>query len=278
MITHTKILSGGILFILLSSATLAQAQRYIVNYEQEDGQIYSRTIDTQNNSQQGYAPQNYMPRNYAPQGYAPPSHASDNYMPRAAQQPMRQGKYYIQNYLPKTQMLPTTKPQSPAELLKISINKVIYYLAQPKDNVSVQQTTAFLQHEIAPHFDFEYMARWVAGRYSKTMTPEQQREFTNNFSELFIATFVKKISNYRKYPPVVDSYKSKRSSETEAVVTANVIQESGVELKIEFKFLKGKKGWKVIDVRGNGISALFYYRNHFAQQMRQRKQQQAIFN
>jgi len=33
----------------------------------------------------------------------------------------------------------------------------------------------------------------------------------------------------------------------------------------------------VVDVRGNGISALFYYRNHFSQQMRQRKEQQAVF-
>ena len=100
MITHKKILSGGILFILLSSTTLAQAQRYVVNYEQEDGQVYSKTIDSQNNSQQGYAPQNYMPRNYdpqnyAPQNYAPQSHAPENYMPRTVQQPMRQGRYYI---------------------------------------------------------------------------------------------------------------------------------------------------------------------------------------
>ena len=35
--------------------------------------------------------------------------------------------------------------------------------------------------------------------------------------------------------------------------------------------------WKVIDVRGNGISALYYYRNYFTAQMNQRKQQQAVF-
>ena len=161
MITYKKILSGGVLFILLASTTLAQAQRYTVNYEQEDGQVYSKTIDTQNKSAQGYTPQNQASRNYAPQsygsqsygsqnyapkGYAPQSYGSQayapqnyvpqNYMPRAAQRSIRQGTNYIQNYLPKTQMLPKTQSQSPAELLKNSINKVIYFLAQPKEKFS----------------------------------------------------------------------------------------------------------------------------------------------
>ncbi|MCK5539163.1 MAG: ABC transporter substrate-binding protein [Bacteroidales bacterium] len=260
MIPHKKTLFGGCLFILLTVSSSSMAQYYQNNYSQE--------------SRQNVDP-NYYP-NY--QGYQRQDIQQTIEPPQPVQKTEHQGAYYSQNYQPSKQILPAGKYQSPAELLKDSINKVIYFLNQPKNNVSVDQMTAFLQSEIAPHFDFKYMARWVAGRYSKTMSPDQQRQFTENFSELFVTTFVKKLTHYQNYPPVVESFRSKRVNETEAVVTANVLQEKGTRIKIDFKFLKTQTGWKVIDVRGNGISALYYYRNYFADQMKQRRQQQSVFN
>ena len=110
------------------------------------------------------------------------------------------------------------------------------------------------------------------------MSPEQQRAFTDTFSELFITTFVQKLSNYQNYPPVVNNFRSKRTSENEAIATAKILQETGGSIQVDFKFIKTPKGWKVVDVKANGISALFYYRNFFQENIRQRNQQQAIFN
>jgi len=262
---HNKTLFGGFLFVLLTASSTSMAQYYQNNYYQ--------------GSRQNVVP-SYYPNYKATQGYQRQAVQQPPQQPvqKPAQTAEHQGAYYSQNYQPNKQILPSGKNQSPAELLKASINKVIYFLNQPKDNVSVDQMTTFLDSEIAPHFDFKYMARWVAGRYSKTMSPDEQRQFTENFSELFVTTFVKKLTRYQNYPPVVDSFKSKRVNENEAVVTAQILQENGSHIKIDFKFLKTKQGWKVIDVRGNGISALYYYRNYFATQMKQRQQQQAVFN
>lgn len=195
----------------------------------------------------------------------------------SSQQPARQGNYYSQYYRPEKMLLPPTNSNSPVEMLEHSIKKVLDFLVRPKD-VSLEQITFFLKQEITPHFDFEYMARWVAGRHYRQMSPEQQQEFTQTFSELFITTFVQKLSNYQKYPPVVSNFRSKRTSENEALASARVLRENGGSIQVDFKFIRTQRGWKVVDVKANGVSALFYYRNFFNDQIRRRSQQRAVFN
>jgi len=195
----------------------------------------------------------------------------------ASQYPARQGNYYSQYYRSETMLLPPTNSNSPVEMLEYSIKKVLDFLARPKD-VSLEQITFFLKQEITPHFDFEYMARWVAGRHYRLMSPEQQQEFTQTFSELFITTFVQKLSNYQKYPPIVSNFRSKRTSENEALASAKILRENGGSIQVDFKFIRTQRGWKVIDVKANGVSALFYYRNFFNDQIRRRNQQRAVFN
>ena len=192
-------------------------------------------------------------------------------------QPAQQQGSYSRYYRPRTLPLPPAKTKSPVDLLEESINQVIDFLAQPQ-SASLEQITFFLQRKIAPHFDFDYMSRWVAGRYYRRMSPEGKQEFTETFTELFITTFVQKISGYKNYPPVVGDFVSKRSGEKEAMASAKIFRESGGSIQVDFKFLKTAKGWKVIDVRANGISALLYYRNHFAEQIRRREQHRAVFN
>jgi phospholipid transport system substrate-binding protein len=184
--------------------------------------------------------------------------------------------YYQRGFQPQYQNQPTAakKQQSPVALLEESINKVIAFLSQAKPRSS-EEITRFIIDEIAPHFDFQYMSQWVAGRYYRQMSKQQQTEFTRTFTNLFVTTLVQKLSAYRTYPPVVEAFMSKRTGQNEALATARVLQENGRELKVDFKFVKTKNGWKVIDVKANGISALFHYRNYFAQQMHRKQQRQA---
>ncbi len=240
---YKKILLGGMLITLLASSSIVFAQNYQTRKIQEADGTTRYIIN-----------------------YKKPSPASTT-----------QAGYYAQHYQPREQLLPPARVQSPAQLLEQSIKKVIHFLSQPKEDASLEQITAFLQQEITPHFDFDYMSRWVAGRYFKAMSAEQQKTFTQTFSELFITTFVQKLSNYQNYPPVVDDFRSKRTGKNEALATARILQETGGYIQVDFKFLKTSKGWKVVDVKANGISALYYYRNYFADQIRKRQQQQAVF-
>ncbi len=213
---------------------------------------------------------------YSDPSYQQRSSSDQSYSPK----PLLQGNYYSRNYRPQkrpqTSLLPAKYRQSPAEMLELSIKKVLAYLSRPQDD-SLEQISFFLKQEITPHFDFKYMARWVAGRYYRTMSPQQRQQFTETFSQLFITTFVQKLSNYQNYPPIVNNFRSKRTSDNEALASASILQENGGSIRVDFKFLKTRNGWKVVDVKANGISALLYYRNFFSEQIRNRNQQQAVF-
>ena len=197
-------------------------------------------------------------------------------MQQAPSYSQTQGRYYLQNYQPRQFQLPVERPKSPVDLLEASIKNVSNFLAKPQQ-ASIEQITYFLRQEISPHFDFNYMARWVGGRFYNRMSAEQQEEFTETFVGLFITTFVKKLTYFQNYPPVIGKFTSKRSSENEATASVNIFQETGGSIQVDFKFIRTTAGWKVIDVRANGISALLYYRNYFMKQIRRSEQQRAVF-
>ena len=244
--------TSTIALILASTNTIAQ--NYPLNYERE---YQSR------DQEQNY--QDYDEQVYRDKGYEV-----------RVRRPKNRGEYYSQHYQPKHLPMPVEKVKSPVDLLEESINKVIYFLSRSQQ-ASLDRISSFLKKEITPHFDFDYMSRWVAGRYYKTMTPEQQQQFTETFTGLFITTFVKKLTQFQNYPPVVGDFISKRSGKNEAATSVKIFQENGTNVKVDFKFLKTKSGWKVIDVRANGISALLYYRTYFSEQIRRREQHRAVF-
>ncbi len=236
-------LRGLVVLALSAASVVSAAQNYTVSYQGND-------------YQDGYQDNRYQNQ---PSPY-----------------PVRQANYYSQYYRPDQMLLPQNIGRSPAQMLERSIKKVLDFLARPQQ-ASLEQITDFLKQEITPHFDFEYMARWVAGRYYKRMSPEQQQEFTKTFSELFVTTFVQKLSNYQTYPPIVNNFRSKRTGENEAMASARILRENGGSIQVDFRFLKTRNGWKVVDVKANGVSALFYYRNFFQEQIRRRSQQHAVF-
>ncbi len=267
----------GAIVALTAGSTLSMATQFIVNGQKIDTDDYQSSNYQEQRSYPAPAKGSYSTQakgSYSPQ--AKGSYSSQAPYQQQMQAPIRQGNYYSQYYRSQSNLLPPATSRSPAEMLETSIKKVLAFLARPKE-VSLDEISFFLKKEITPHFDFEYMARWVAGRYYRIMSPEQQIQFTETFSELFITTFVQKLSTYRNYPPVVSHFRSKRISGDEAVASAQIMQETGVSIQVDFRFIKTANGWRVVDVKANGVSALFYYRNFFSEQIRKRQQQQAVF-
>ncbi len=167
----------------------------------------------------------------------------------------------------------TQQPQfpreSPAEILENAINNVFTFLSE-QQTVDDAQIAYYVINEIAPNFDLEYMARWVAGRYYRLMKPEQQQQFTREFSQIFISRFVEKIGQNRYNLPRIRRFTSRQTARNEAIATAIFAYSDRPDIRVDFRFMLGRKGWKVVDVKANGISALMYFRQYFSQIMRQR--------
>ncbi|MCG8486198.1 MAG: ABC transporter substrate-binding protein [Chromatiales bacterium] len=153
----------------------------------------------------------------------------------------------------------------PGMILREGVTKLLKFMRQ-SDQPNPQKIAAFLETEIAPYFDFDYMADWAAGPMKRYMTEQQKAELGQQVKELLLGTLAKRLGDYSNQD--VRFYRPRSSGRNEVKVRVGILQAGGYPANIDFRFYRSESGWKVFDVAANGNSALAYYRQHFANKMR----------
>lgn len=157
----------------------------------------------------------------------------------------------------------------PGIILREGMTKLLKFMRQD-ERPSPRAIGEFVETQIAPYFDFAYMAKWAAGPAYRSMNEAQRRVLEQKVEEMLLITLSKKLGSYdnqdvRFFPP-------RRSGQNEVKVRVGILQASGYPANIDFRFYLSDDGWKVFDVSANGNSALSYYRRYFAQEFRQQRQ------
>lgn len=164
---------------------------------------------------------------------------------------------------PRTEV-PIALPPGPAAeasaTLEEGMDKLLGYLAR-EEVPNRLQVAAFLDREIAPYFDFEAMADWVAGPASEGMNAEDKEAMAARLEADFLGTLASRLMDYRgqqirMLPP--------RMGPRGAVsVNVALLGAQNYPSKLEFRMYKSESGWRVYDVVANGQSAAAYYRVQF---------------
>lgn len=155
---------------------------------------------------------------------------------------------------------PRQQTAEPAALLKRGIEELTAFIksGQARDRA---RALAFLKSEIAPYFDFAYMTRWAAGPAWQRMSPEQRAQMQSKLTQSFMATLVKHLASYSDQP--IRYFTPRGQDSNDVRVSVWIMQPSGIPTKLEFRFYKSRKGWKIFDVKAGGNSAVVHYRNQF---------------
>ena len=166
--------------------------------------------------------------------------------------------YYPGNYPGYAPYRATTS--EPAAILKSGIAKLTTFIKSgaAKDNA---QAMKFIQTQIAPYFDFEYMTRWAAGPAWRRMSPEQRATMQQQLTTSFLNTLAQKLNTYSDQP--IRYFTPRGQGRDDVSVRAWIMQPTGIPTKLEFRFYKSKDGWKIFDVKAAGNSAVVYYRKQF---------------
>ncbi|MFB1490484.1 MULTISPECIES: ABC transporter substrate-binding protein [unclassified Thiocapsa] len=155
-------------------------------------------------------------------------------------------------------------PEGPAAAasatLKEGMDKLLGFLAL-KDVPNRLQVAAFLDREIAPYFDFDQMARWVAGPASGGMSAEDKKALSARLEADFLGTLASRLMDYqgqqiRMLPP-------RMGPRGDVSVNVALVRAQGYPSKLEFRMYNSPTGWRVYDVVANGQSAAAYYRVQF---------------
>jgi phospholipid transport system substrate-binding protein len=174
--------------------------------------------------------------------------------PAAAYSPYYQGR------------APQLDTAAPAAIVKSGITKLTTFI-QGGGAQNRAQARMFLETEVAPYFDFAYMTRWAAGPAWRSMSPEQRASMQNQLTKAFMTTLVQKLTTYTNQP--IRYFTPRGQGSNDVSVSAWIMQPNGIPTKLDFRFYKGKNGWKIFDVKAAGNSAVVYYRKMFRQMYRQ---------
>lgn len=155
----------------------------------------------------------------------------------------------------------------PSLVLKEGMGKLVAFLKSKNANDPVAKLS-FVEKEIAPYFDFNYMAKWAAGSAYRKMSAGQKTNMSNQIKSMLLNTLSKHLKVYSNQQI---RYFRPRYSRGEVSIGVGILKGNGYRTNLNFRFYKSKSGWKIFDVKANGRSAVTYYRSYFNKMRRARR-------
>lgn len=161
----------------------------------------------------------------------------------------------------KTSVAPDATNQStPLAAIRGTIDDVVRIAELHRGDEKQKIRRAELREAINPRFDFDEMAKRSLGAQWGQITPAEQVDFTEVFSELLARTYLSKVETVRTGQVTVDS---ERLDFPRAAVKTSV-KHDGDTFPIEYRLMNVNGSWRVYDVIVENIGLVANYRNEFA--------------
>lgn len=116
-------------------------------------------------------------------------------------------------------------------------------------------------------FDFTTMSKLVLGKTYHTLTAEQRAYFEKLFTKLLENAYVGKLEGYTEQ---VTKYEGERIKGDKAEVIT-MVENQGVVIPVSYIMLSTEKGWKVYDIKIEGVRLLRNYKAQFKSILRTEK-------
>ncbi len=163
---------------------------------------------------------------------------------------------------------PPVNTTHPSNILREGVDKLRTFLNY-SNNRHPRQIMEFLGRELAPYFDFGYMAYLSSGRNARWMNQQQRIAFKNALRNAFFASMAQNLAGYQggtvQYLPIRGKLHG-----SDVSLRIRIIRPDRYPVNLEFKLFNTRQGWRIYDVSANGLSAVQNYRyltNRMAQQM-----------
>ncbi|HKA44646.1 MAG TPA: ABC transporter substrate-binding protein [Burkholderiales bacterium] len=129
-----------------------------------------------------------------------------------------------------------------------------------------KKVVELIETKVAPHFEFTSMTRLAMGRNWSQASPEQRKALAQEFRTLLVRTYTTAFTQYQdqtiEYRPLKIA-----PDETDVVVKSLIKQTSGPPVSVDYRMERTDKGWKVYDVKIEGISLVENYRGTFTSEV-----------
>ena len=159
---------------------------------------------------------------------------------------------------------------TPDVLLKAVTTEVIAAIKQDRgiQAGNPAKIADLVETRILPLFDFTRMTQLAVARNWRLASAEQQKTLTSEFKTLLVRTYSTALSAYRDQ---VIEFKPLRSASGDTEVTVkSVMKQPGTQpLTMDYDMEKIASGWKVYDIKIDGVSLITTNREAFATRVRE---------
>ena len=155
---------------------------------------------------------------------------------------------------------------APDALLSAVTAEVLAVLKQNREADNPARLAELVETRVLPLFDFSRMAQLAAARSWRLASSAQQSALTTEFRTLLVRTYATALAVSRDRTIVYKPLRLVRG-DTDVTVRSEVKQGGG-QLKIDYDMVKTPEGWKVYDVKMDGVSLVTAYREGFAAKVR----------
>lgn len=158
----------------------------------------------------------------------------------------------------------TANALAPDALARSVTDEVLAVIRADKDIQSGNQKRLLdlVEAKVLPHFSFPLMTQLAMGRNWRQANAEQQKRLIAEFRTLLVRTYTTAFTQYKnqtvEYKPVRMS-----ANDTDVVVQSLVKQPAGQPVAVDYNLEKTGEGWKVYNVKIEGVSLVENYRNTF---------------
>jgi len=151
----------------------------------------------------------------------------------------------------------------PTEQVRGTVDRVLAVVQEPKLKSAdkLKERRELLSKIIAARFDFTEMGRRSLGAEWRRITPVQQQQFVELFTDLLRDGYVEEIESYKGQKV---SYTRESQEEQFAAVHTVLRSTDESDVTIEYRLHSVDKEWKVYDIVIENVSIVNNYRSQFA--------------
>jgi len=159
------------------------------------------------------------------------------------------------------------EPGTPKVVVETAVNGVIQALKSRQDkNVITLKDRESIRQAVEEYFDFREMAKRSLGKPWRNMDKAQRADFVGTFRELLERSYGNRLSEYHDQTVEFGKVRTKKRI---AIVESEVV-DADKRTPVRYKLVHRKTGWKVYDIKVEGISMVSTFRSDFKQSVSQK--------
>jgi phospholipid transport system substrate-binding protein len=164
---------------------------------------------------------------------------------------------------------------TPGERVHVMLDEVMSIQADPhlQGQEFKAKRRAAIKAIIAKNFDFDRMAEESLRSYWKELDAKQRTDFKDVFKDLFQDSYTRLVLNFLKKEKILYT---KEEVQQDGAMVKTVILRTQEQIPVDYFLTPSKKGWRVHDVKIDGVSIVENYQKSFARVIK-RESYKALF-